>query len=201
LRDLIQTGDEIVSIEGILSGTLAYLFNIFDGTRPFSAIVREARDKGYTEPDPRDDLSGLDVARKLIILGREMGMRLELKDLQVESLVPAGLGSLPVEQFLERLAGHDETMRDRLAAARKQAKVLRFVGRLTRSAATVRLEALAEDHPFAHMNLTDNIVRYESKRYSANPLVIQGPGAGPEVTAAGVFADLLRLASYLGAAR
>lgn len=202
LRDLNQTGDEIVSIEGILSGTLAYLFNVFDGQRPFSAIVREARDKGYTEPDPRDDLSGLDFARKLIILGREMGMRLELKDVQVESLVPPGLENMPVDAFLEKLPEFDAQMLQRWQAARKAGRVLRYVGRLNRrEGATVRLEALAADHPFAHMNLTDNIVRYESSRYSANPLVVQGPGAGPAVTAAGVFADLLRLASYLGPAR
>lgn len=202
LRDLGQTGDEILSIEGILSGTLAYLFNVFDGERPFSDIVREAREKGYTEPDPRDDLSGLDFARKLIILGREMGLRLELRDVQVESLVPSGLENLSVEDFLQRLSGFDAAMLERWRMARAAGKVLRYVGRLSRrDGATVRLEALGRDHPFAHMNLTDNIVRYESARYSANPLVIQGPGAGPAVTAAGVFADLLRLASYLGPSR
>jgi aspartokinase/homoserine dehydrogenase 1 len=202
LRDLSQTGDEIVSIEGILSGTLAYLFNVFDGNRSFSDIVRDARKKGYTEPDPRDDLSGMDFARKLIILGREMGMRLELKDLNVESLVPKGLETLSVDAFLNELPRFDSAMLARLEAARREAKVLRYVGRLNRrDGATVRLEALAAEHPFAHMNLTDNIVRYESRRYSANPLVVQGPGAGPVVTAAGVFADLLRLASYLGPAR
>lgn len=202
LRDLIQTGDEIVSIEGILSGTLAYLFNVYDGSKPFSAIVREARDKGYTEPDPRDDLSGMDFARKVIILGREMGMRLELKDLQVESLVPKGLEAGDANAFLEALPRFDADMQKRYAAAAAGDKVLRYVGRLDRKAgATVRLEALPRSHPFAHMNLTDNIVRYESRRYSANPLVVQGPGAGPAVTAAGVFADLLRLASYLGPAR
>ncbi|QOJ31603.1 MAG: bifunctional aspartate kinase/homoserine dehydrogenase I [Gammaproteobacteria bacterium] len=202
LRDLKQTGDEILSIEGILSGTLAYLFNVFDGQRPFSSIVREARDKGYTEPDPRDDLSGMDFARKLIILGREMGLRLEMKDIAVETLVPTGLSGLTIEQFLDALPQHDARMLARLQEARGEGKVLRYVGRLSRKdGATVRLEALAADHPFAHMNLTDNIVRYESRRYSANPLVVQGPGAGPAVTAAGVFADLLRLASYLGPAR
>jgi aspartokinase/homoserine dehydrogenase 1 len=202
LRDLNQTGDEIISIEGILSGTLAYLFNVFDGQRPFSAIVREARDKGYTEPDPRDDLSGADFARKLIILGREMGMRLEMKDIRVESLVPTGLDKLTVEGFLDQLPAFDSAMLERWRAARAEGRVLRYVGRLGRKqGATVRLEALPADHPFAHMNLTDNIVRYESSRYRANPLVVQGPGAGPVVTAAGVFADLLRLASYLGAAR
>jgi aspartokinase/homoserine dehydrogenase 1 len=202
LRDLNQTGDEIVSIEGILSGTLAYLFNVFDGTKPFSAIVRDARDRGYTEPDPRDDLSGMDFARKLIILGREMGMRLEMKDIEVESLVPAGLQSGDVDAFLSELPRFDAEMQGRYEAARGAGKVLRYVGRLDRkSGATVRLEALPASHSFAHMNLTDNIVRYESHRYSANPLVVQGPGAGPAVTAAGVFADLLRLASYLGPAR
>ncbi len=202
LRDLNQTGDEIISIEGILSGTLAYLFNVFDGRRPFSEIVAEARDKGYTEPDPRDDLSGMDFARKLIILGREMGMRLEMKDVKVESLVPAGLDGLAVDAFLEQLPQFDSAMQARWQAAQREGKVLRYVGRLNRQdGATVRLEALAAEHPFAHMNLTDNIVRYESSRYSANPLVVQGPGAGPAVTAAGVFADLLRLASYLGPGR
>jgi aspartokinase/homoserine dehydrogenase 1 len=203
LQDLRETGDELHSIEGIFSGTLAYLFNVFDGSKPFSAIVREAREAGYTEPDPRDDLSGLDVARKLIILGREMGMRLELRDVAVESLVPAGLEGGSVDDFLAALPGHDGAMAARLAAARAAGQVLRYVGRLDRRAATatVRLEALPADHPFAHINLTDNIVRYVSARYSRNPLVVQGPGAGRDVTAAGVFADLLRLASYLGATR
>jgi bifunctional aspartokinase / homoserine dehydrogenase 1 len=202
LRDLNQTGDEIISIEGILSGTLAYLFNVYDGRRPFSEIVVEARDKGYTEPDPRDDLSGTDFARKLIILAREMGLRLEPRDVQVESLVPHGLEAGNVADFLAALPRFDAGVQARLDAARRDGKILRYVGRLSRSGgATVRLEALPADHAFAHMNLTDNIVRFESRRYSANPLVVQGPGAGPAVTAAGVFADLLRLAAYLGPAR
>lgn len=202
LRDLNQTGDEIISIEGILSGTLAYLFNVFDGKRSFSAIVREAHEKGFTEPDPRDDLSGMDFARKLIILGREMGLRLELADVAVESLVPEDLEALNVTDFLQQLSRYDDRMLRRWKDASSAGRVLRYVGRLDRqNGATVRLEALSGEHPFAHMNLTDNIVRFQSHRYSANPLVVQGPGAGPAVTAAGVFADLLRLASYLGPAR
>ncbi|MBL8202405.1 MAG: bifunctional aspartate kinase/homoserine dehydrogenase I [Chromatiales bacterium] len=201
LRDLRETGDEIRSIEGIFSGTLAYLFNVFDGSRPFSTIVREARDAGYTEPDPRDDLSGMDVARKLIILSREMGMRLEMKDLVVESLIPAGLEAGTPDDFLRALPAHDAAMADRWSAADAAGQVLRYVGRLDRRSgtATVRLEAFPRTHAFAHINLTDNIVRYASARYSENPLVVQGPGAGPAVTAAGVFADVLRLATYLGA--
>jgi aspartokinase/homoserine dehydrogenase 1 len=202
LRDLRQTGDEILNIEGIFSGTLAYLFNVYDGSQPFSAIVRQARDSGYTEPDPRDDLSGMDVARKVIILAREMGLRLGLDDLEVESLVPAGLDGESVDGFLEALPAFDEAMQARWQAANEAGQVLRYVGRLNaKEGATVSLEALPKDHPFARMNLTDNIVRYVSRRYSDNPLVVQGPGAGPAVTAAGVFADLLRLASYLGASR
>jgi aspartokinase/homoserine dehydrogenase 1 len=202
LRDLRQTGDEVVSIEGVFSGTLAYLFNVFDASTPFSKIVREARDAGYTEPDPRDDLSGMDVARKVIILAREMGMRLELDDLKVESLVPDGLSGGDVDEFLGALAEHDDAMAARWHSARDAGKILRYVGRLTHDeGATVRLEALPAEHAFGNMNLTDNIVRYVSHRYSDNPLVVQGPGAGPAVTAAGVFADLLRLAAYLGAGR
>jgi len=202
LRDLRQTGDQIISLEGVLSGTLAYLFNVFDGTRPFSAIVKEALDNGYTEPDPRDDLSGMDVARKLVILAREMNMPLELEEIEVESLVPVGLEVGSVESFLKALPTHDEVLGERWQRASEAGRVLRFVGRLDQSGqATVRLEALSQDHPFARMNLTDNIVRFETHRYSDSPLVIQGPGAGRDVTAGGVFADLLRLAAYLGAAR
>lgn len=202
LRDLRQTGDKITSIEGVFSGTLAYLFNVFDTSKPFSTIVREARDAGYTEPDPRDDLSGMDVARKLIILAREMGMRLELDDLKVESLVPEGLGDGSVDEFLDALSQYDDDMESRWRDANEANQILRYVGRLSQEeGATVRLEALPAEHSFGNMNLTDNIVRYVSQRYSDNPLVVQGPGAGPAVTAAGIFADLLRLGAYLGAGR
>ena len=200
LRDLRETGDEVREIEGIFSGTLAYLFNIYDGSVPFSHIVREAKAKGYTEPDPRDDLSGMDVARKLIILGREMGLELELDDVRVESLVPASLDRCTVEEFLDRLAESDETMLGMLESARAAGQVLRYVGRLTADGqATVGIRRLDRSHAFANLALTDNIVRFVTARYDENPLIVQGPGAGPAVTAGGVFGDLLRLASYLGA--
>ncbi len=201
LRDLRHTGDEIQAIEGVLSGTLAFLFNGYDGSRPFSQIVREARELGYTEPDPRDDLSGLDVARKLVILAREMGLEIELADVEVESLVPQGLAAGSIDAFLDGLAEHDDAMGQRLAAARQRGEVLRYVARLDGHSgrASVGLISLPGDHPFAHARLTDNVVRFVTRRYSDNPLVVQGPGAGPAVTAAGVFSDLLRLAAYLGA--
>jgi aspartokinase/homoserine dehydrogenase 1 len=200
LRDLRGTGDDITQIEGIFSGTLAYLFNVFDGGETFSSIVRAAKAKGYTEPDPRDDLSGVDVARKLIILGREMGLTLEIADVQVEGLVPEALTQCSVEEFMARLPESDDAMAATLAEARMKNQVLRYVGRIDAAGkATVGLMRLEAKHAFANIALTDNVVRFATRRYCDNPLIVQGPGAGPEVTAAGVFSDLLRLSAYLGA--
>lgn len=200
LADLRRTGDRITSIEGVLSGTLAYLFNVFDGSMPFSEIVADARRRGYTEPDPRDDLSGMDVARKLVILARDMGLDLELDDVDVTSLVPASLIGLDVEDFLAGLADHDDDMATLLREATEAGEILRYVGRVdAEGRAQVGLERLSREHPFASMAQTDNIVRFATDRYDTNPLIVRGPGAGPEVTAAGVFADVLRLTSYLGA--
>jgi aspartokinase/homoserine dehydrogenase 1 len=195
---LTDTGDEVRSVQGIFSGTLAYLFNVYDGTEPFSKIVRQARDSGYTEPDPRDDLSGMDVARKLIILARELGHKTELGDFPVESLVPEALRGGSIDEFLERLAEYDDQIKTVYEEAAAAGKKLRYVGRLDANGnATVGLESVDAAHPFSNINLTDNIVQFETDRYSANPLVVQGPGAGPAVTAGGVFSDLLRLAKYL----
>ncbi len=196
LRDLIDTGDEVMAVEGIFSGTLAYLFNKFEGSVPFSELVRQAKQLGYTEPDPRDDLSGLDVARKLVILARENGWTTSLDQIALESLVPAALQKVGVEEFLSRLGELDAPMKAKL----QPGKVLRYVAKLEAGGkASVGLVALPIDHAFAHIRLTDNVVQFTTKRYAQNPLVVQGPGAGPEVTAAGVFADLLRVAAGLGA--
>ncbi|HSU15843.1 bifunctional aspartate kinase/homoserine dehydrogenase I [Longimicrobium sp.] len=201
LRDLIDTGDEVQRIEGVLSGTLSYLFNAFDGVRPFSELVGEARREGFTEPDPRDDLSGADVARKVVILGREMGLEMEMADVELEGLVPDGLRGGSVDDFLRRLGEHDEPMTRMWRDAHGRGERLRFVGAVERDGrATVRLRAYPATHAFARLNRTDNLVQFQTRRYTPNPLIVQGPGAGPEVTAGGVFADLLRLASYLGGA-
>jgi aspartokinase/homoserine dehydrogenase 1 len=200
LRDLLDTGDELLAVDGMFSGTLAWLCNRHDGRQPFSALLREAHALGYTEPDPRDDLSGLDVARKLVILAREAGWPLALADVAVESLVPPTLAALPVEDFLARMDRLDAPMAARLAEAQAAGGVLRHVASLDRRGrARVRLAVLPASHPFAHTRLTDNVVQFTSRRYCDNPLLVQGPGAGPEVTAAGVFADLLRIAEALGA--
>mgnify|MGYP001816869127 FL=1 len=198
LCDLIHTGDQVHSVQGIFSGTLAYLFNVYDGSRPFSDIVREARENGFTEPDPRDDLSGMDVARKLTILARELGESIEIGDFPVQSLVPEALSDCSIDEFLARLPEYDADIEAMYRDAANEGRRLRYVARFEAGGdASVGLEAVDADHPFSNINLTDNIVQFKSDRYSANPLVVQGPGAGPEVTAAGVFADLLRLANYL----
>jgi aspartokinase/homoserine dehydrogenase 1 len=204
LRDLLDTGDTLQAIEGMFSGTLAWLCNRHDGAQPFSALLREAHARGYTEPDPREDLSGTDVARKLVILAREAGWPLSLEDVEVESLVPPALAALPPDAFHERLARGglaelDAPLAERLVRARAAGCVLRHVASLdAHGRAQVRLDALPPQHPFAHTQLTDNIVQLRTARYCDNPLIVQGPGAGPQVTAAGVFADVLRIAEAQG---
>ena len=198
LRDLVDTGDEIRNVEGIFSGTLAYLFNVYDGKTPFSQIVRDAKASGYTEPDPRDDLSGMDVARKLTILARELGQDIEIGDFPVQNLIPEALRDGSTAEFLDALAGYDEQMKALYEDAAAAGRRLRYVARLAADGtASVGLESVEPTHPFSNINLTDNIVQFQTARYSDNPLVVQGPGAGPEVTAGGVFGDLLRLSSYL----
>jgi len=200
LRDLVQTGDEVYEIEGIFSGTLAYLFNVYDGSREFSEIVADARARGFTEPDPRDDLSGMDVGRKVVILGREIGLPLELSDVSVESLVPEYLQHLSVPDFMDSLPTQDMAMAELFQEAKARSEVLRYVGSVDQHGrASAKLRSYPMDHPFARIQMTDNIVLFRTRRYQPNPLVVQGPGAGPEVTAGGVFADLLRLSTSLGA--
>ena len=199
LRNLLDTGDTVHAIDGMLSGTLAWLFNSYDGSRPFSALVREARELGYTEPDPRDDLSGLDVARKLVILAREAGLELSLDDVAIESLVPPALQAVSREEFLARLEELDAPMQARLDAARAQGLGLRHIAHLSQDGtARVGVVALPADHACRHTRLTDNLVQFTTERYASNPLVVQGPGAGPAVTAAGVFGDVLAIAQSLG---
>jgi bifunctional aspartokinase / homoserine dehydrogenase 1 len=201
VRDLRETGDRVDRIEGILSGTLSYLFNVWDGDQPFSALVRDAKAQGFTEPDPRDDLSGKDVARKLVILARETGLDLELTDVALEGLVPDSLQQCSATEFLERLPELDDLMRERFLAAQAHGRALRYVGRLDTDTgrATVGLAEYDRSHLFANISLTDNVVSFTTARYNRNPLVVRGPGAGPDVTAGGVFGDLLRVCAYLGA--
>jgi aspartokinase/homoserine dehydrogenase 1 len=198
IRDLIASGDVIKKIEGIFSGTLSYLFNNFDGSVPFSALLKDAWRRGLTEPDPRDDLSGQDVARKLLILARQTGSQLDVTDVDVETLVPQKLahGAFS-EGFFTALARFDTEMVARLNRARSHDAVLRYVGSLTGSRARASIREFRRDHPVAMTKSSDNIITFKTKRYSQTPLVIQGPGAGPDVTAMGVFSDILKLLHYL----
>jgi len=202
IRHLVETGDNIKRIEGILSGSLSFMLSEFGPDRPFSSVVREAQQRGYTEPDPREDLSGMDVARKAVILGREIGLEVEIADLPVESLVPEALDkNLDAETFIEQLAHHDAEMEARRLAAEAEGKVLRYVARIDAMTGKVEvgIQSYDANSAFARIGGGDNILVFTTHRYSApQPLIIQGPGAGAAVTAAGVFGDLLTLANSLG---
>jgi aspartokinase/homoserine dehydrogenase 1 len=167
---------------------------------PFSALVAEAKALGYTEPDPRDDLSGTDVARKLVILAREAGGTLSLGDVEIESLVPEALRDVSRDEFLARLSELDAPMQARLDAARAEGRGLRYLARLGADGrARVGLASPDPGHASLYSRLTDNLIQFRTRRYADNPLVVQGPGAGADVTAAGVFGDILAIAATLGA--
>lgn len=193
IRDLRNGGDRIHAIAGVLSGSLAWLFHHYDGMRPFSTLVRQARDAGYTEPDPREDLSGEDVRRKLLILARAAGVELEAGQVDVASLVSPALAALAKDDVDAALPTLDAPLRTRYAEAYKRGEKLRFIARLEDGRARVGLESLASDDPLAGGAGTDNRVAIWSDRYRAQPLVIQGPGAGAEVTAAALLDDVLRI--------
>ncbi len=199
LKDLISTGDQILEIEGVFSGTLSFIFNEFKKGVKFSDIVKKAKDLGYTEPDPRDDLSGMDVARKVIILAREMGLLLTVEDVQVESLVPANLRDCSVDDFIARLKELDGPMEEKRAKFEKEKMYLRYSGKINEGKIKVALNPFADDHAFCRLKGSENCIVYKTNRYKQYPLVVQGPGAGAQVTAAGVFGDLIKLAENLRA--
>lgn len=212
VKDLVETGDEITHIEGIFSGTLSFLFNSFapattaDAASPspspsWSAEVAKAKALGYTEPDPRDDLNGMDVARKLTILARLAGLPVASPTaFPVESLIPAELASAASgDEFLARLPAFDAQMEAVKAAAEKEGKVVRYVGSVDVAAGQckVGLQSFDRAHPFAALKGSDNIFSFHTKRYGSNPLIIQGAGAGGDVTAMGVTADLIKVLSQI----
>jgi len=193
-RDLVAGGDVVRTIEGIVSGTLSYLFNAFDGSVPFSVLVREAHAAGLTEPDPREDLRGGDVARKLLILARETGLRMDLDEVEVESLLPPALREGPFpDDFFAALSAYDDDLLRRLDRARGRGAVLRYVATLDQGLARAGLREVSRDHPLAAAQGCENIVAFTSERYSRAPLVIRGPGAGAALTASGIAADLFKL--------
>ncbi|CAJ1361863.1 unnamed protein product [Effrenium voratum] len=202
LQALLRAGDEVESVEGIFSGTLSYIFNTWKPGVKFSDVVKEAKEKGFTEPDPRDDLGGTDVQRKVTILAREIGLTIELDDVPVKSLVPDKLqsweppsGKKLGDAFVEELTAYDDEMDALLQEAEAANEVLRFVGAVDVKAgkASVKLGRYPKDHPFASTQFADNICAVSSKWYTPRPLVVQGPGAGAAVTAAGVFSNVMEV--------
>ncbi|MFK7808768.1 MAG: bifunctional aspartate kinase/homoserine dehydrogenase I [Saprospiraceae bacterium] len=194
LHDLIHSGDRILKIEGVLSGSMSYIFNSFDGSEDFSAIVERAKELGYTEPDPRIDLMGIDIRRKITILAREAGIPLESDDVVIDQVLPQEcIEAKTVEEFFTHLVSNNNTFTNLLATTKKENKALRMIASLDNGKAKIGLQAVATDHPFYSLSGSDNMIVFTTERYKERPLVIRGPGAGAEVTAAGVFAEVIKL--------
>ena len=194
VRDLVATGDRVRSIRGAVSGTLTFLFSALRQGRSFSEAVQTAIDRGYAEPDVRDDLSGEDVARKFLILARTAGFAVERDDVQVESLVPDGLADCSYEAFLDRLKTVDAHWEERSRAAAAEDAVLQYVGRFSTDGIDVGVQPVSQATAFGRLDGQNNLFEITTDRYAEAPLVVRGPGAGPEVTAAGVLSDVLAVA-------
>ena len=198
IKNIVSGNDAITKMEGILSGTLSYIFNTFDGRIPFSEVVRTAKEKGYTEPDPRLDLNGMDVARKLLILIREAGEAFELDNINIESFLPEeAMNAETVEDFFRALQKLDDYFESLRQKSKDNVTALRFIARYENGRANIALTAVGKTHPFYHLDGSDNILAIYTNYYNNQPLVIKGPGAGADVTVAGVFADVLHVANYL----
>lgn len=198
LNDLINSGDRIIKIEGILSGSLSFIFNSFTTGKRFSEIVKSAQTLGYTEPDPRIDLNGFDVRRKLIILARETGLPLEETDVVINSILPEACQKAEtIPAFFEALEAADDHFESLRISAEEKGQVLRMVAKLENGKAQIGLESVNTGHPFFQLNGSDNMIVFTTERYKERPLVVRGPGAGAEVTAAGVFAEIIKIGNYL----
>jgi homoserine dehydrogenase len=191
LQGLLDSGDEVLRIEAVMSGTLGYLCTELEAGKPLSVALREAHALGYTEPDPRDDLSGLDVARKALILGRTCGQPWTIEQIPPEPWYPPGFAQLELDEFMARLEELDAPMAERVAAARAAGGALRYVASITPEGASVGFQIVPADHPLASLRGPDNLFTFTTARYAERPLIIRGPGAGIAVTAAAVLADIV----------
>lgn len=194
LKDLMMSGDRLLKIEAILSGTISYIFNNFRGDASFYDVVKKAQELGFTEPDPRDDLGGIDFMRKMLILGRDAGYPIESSDVQLGNILPEScLKANSVDEFYAELLKADEYFNNLKEEAEKQGKVIRYIGTLENGKVAISLQMVDENHPFYALSGSDNIISFTTERYKERPLVVKGPGAGAEVTAGGVFADLVNV--------
>ncbi|MET3113022.1 aspartokinase/homoserine dehydrogenase 1 [Pedobacter sp. CG_S7] len=194
LKDLMMSGDKVAKIEAILSGTISYIFNNFKGERLFHTVVKEAQELGYTEPDPRDDLNGKDFMRKMLILARDAGYAMEEQDISIESMLPpACLAANSVTEFYQELENNAAYFENMKTQAANHQQVLRYIGKLEDGKVEITLQMVDESHPFFALSGSDNIISFTTDRYKDRPLVVKGPGAGAEVTAAGVFADIINV--------
>ena len=192
LNDLLRSGDRINRMQAVLSGTLNFVFNNYDGSRKFADVVRQAQEEGYTEPDPRLDLSGTDVMRKIMILAREAGDHMEMEDITNRSFMPASCMAGSVEDFYKEMAQQEPHFQALVEEAKAAGKKLKFVANYNNGKASVGLEHIDPSHDFYHLYGKDNIVLFYTDRYVDQPMVVKGAGAGAEVTASGVFADIIR---------
>jgi len=197
LNDLLISGDKVIGIEAVLSGTLNYIFSSYKNGDKFSDVVKQAKEKKYTKPDPHNDLNGINVARKVLILSREAGLPMELADVQVENLVPGDCqDAINTEAFFEKLTEHNASFEKLLAVAESKNEKLRYMAVLKEGKTHIQLRSVNDQHPFYSLSGSDNIILLTTERYHERPMVIRGPGAGAEVTAAGVFADIIRIGNY-----
>jgi aspartate kinase len=194
LKDLMLSGDRILKIEAILSGTISYIFNNFKDDATFFNVVKQAQELGYTEPDPRDDLGGIDFMRKMLILARDAGYPVEAEDVDLGPILPAAcLKAETVDSFYAELQKENAYFEDMKARAARENKVIRYIGKLENGKVSIAIQFVDENHPFYALSGSDNIISFTTERYKERPLVVKGPGAGAEVTAAGVFADLVNV--------
>lgn len=197
LQDLMLSGDRVIRIEAVLSGSMNYIFSELENGEPFSEVVKKAKELGFTEPDPRDDLSGMDVARKILILGREAEQHLEFDSIEIQSMVPEDCkDAASVPEFFEKLRKHDQEFAGLLEKAESKGEKLRFMATLEDGKAKVGLNSIPLAHPFSSLSGSDNMILLTTDRYHDRPMIIRGPGAGADVTAAGVFADVIRIGNY-----